>query len=127
MPKGQPFAFEILLNGPSFERVALPYVQTLQRLGMEPRVRTIDPAQYQVRIDAFDYDMTVEGQGQSLSPGNEQRDFWTCAKAQEHGSQNIAGIATRWSTSWSSWSSPPPTAPSWSPAPGRWTACCSVA
>ncbi len=91
--EGQPFAFEILLNGPSFERVALPYVQTLQRLGMEPRVRTIDPAQYQVRIDAFDYDMTVDGQGQSLSPGNEQRDFWTSAKAQENGSQNVAGIA----------------------------------
>ena len=48
--QGQPFAFEILLNGPSFERVALPYVQVLQRLGMEPRVRTVDPAQYQVRI-----------------------------------------------------------------------------
>ena len=91
--QGQPFAFEILLQGPSFERVALPYVQTLQRLGMEPRVRTIDPAQYQVRIDAFDYDMTVESQGQSLSPGNEQRDFWTSAKAQENGSQNVAGIA----------------------------------
>ena len=91
--QGQSFAFEILLNGPSFERIALPYVQTLQRLGMEPRVRTIDPAQYQVRIDAFDYDMTVESQGQSLSPGNEQRDFWTSAKAQEHGSQNVPGIA----------------------------------
>jgi len=90
--KGEPFAFEILLNGPSFERIALPYTQVLQRLGMEPRVRTVDPAQYQVRIDAFDYDMTVDGQGQSLSPGNEQRDFWTCAKAQEPGSQNVAGI-----------------------------------
>ena len=90
--KGESFAFEILLNGPAFERVALPYMQTLQRLGMEPRVRTVDPAQYQVRIDAFDYDMTVDGQGQSLSPGNEQRDYWTCAKAKEQGSQNVAGI-----------------------------------
>jgi microcin C transport system substrate-binding protein len=90
--EGQPFAFEILLNGPSFERVALPYVQNLQRLGMDVRVRTVDPAQYQVRIDAFDYDMTVEAQGQSLSPGNEQRDYWTCARAQDPGSQNIAGI-----------------------------------
>ncbi len=91
-PQGQPFAFEILLNGPSFERVALPYVQNLQRLGMEVRVRTIDPAQYQVRIDAFDYDMTVDNQGQSLSPGNEQRDFWTCARVADNGSQNVAGI-----------------------------------
>ncbi|GAA0595839.1 extracellular solute-binding protein [Craurococcus roseus] len=90
--QGQPFAFEILLNTPSFERVALPYVQVLQRLGMEPRVRTVDPAQYQVRMDAFDYDMTVDNIGQSLSPGNEQRDFFTCARANDNGSQNVAGI-----------------------------------
>ena len=90
--QGQPFAFEILLNSPSFERIALPYVQVLQRLGMEPRVRTVDAAQYQVRIDAFDYDVTVEGIGQSLSPGNEQRDFFTCARVNDNGSQNVAGI-----------------------------------
>lgn len=90
--QGQRFEFEILLNGATFERIALPYVQWLQRLGVEARVRTVDPAQYQVRTDAFDYDMTVDVIPQSLSPGNEQRDFFTCAKAQENGSQNIAGI-----------------------------------
>jgi len=90
--EGQRFEFEILLNGASFERVALPYVQWLQRLGVEARVRTVDPAQYQVRTDAFDYDMTVDVMGQSLSPGNEQRDYFNCEKARENGSQNIAGI-----------------------------------
>ncbi|WP_206935674.1 extracellular solute-binding protein [Roseococcus thiosulfatophilus] len=91
-PQGQPFSFEILLNGATFERIALPYVQWLQRLGIEARVRTVDPAQYQVRTDAFDFDMTVDVMGQSLSPGNEQRDYWTCEKARENGSQNVAGI-----------------------------------
>ncbi len=90
--KGEPFAFEILLDGPSFERVALPYVQSLQRLGMEVRVRTVDPAQYEKRMDAFDYDMTVDVIPQSLSPGNEQRDFWTCAAAKQDGSRNRIGI-----------------------------------
>ncbi len=90
--QGQRFEFEILLNSPSFERVALPFVQWLQRLGIEARVRTVDPAQYQVRMDNFDFDMTVDVIGQSLSPGNEQRDYFTCAKARENGSQNIAGI-----------------------------------
>jgi len=90
--QGQRFEFEILLNTPTFERVALPYVQWLERLGMTVRVRTVDPAQYQTRIDAFDYDMTVDSMGQSLSPGNEQRDYFTCAKARENGSQNVAGI-----------------------------------
>jgi microcin C transport system substrate-binding protein len=90
--QGQPFRFEILLSSPSFERVALPYVQWLQRLGIEATVRTVDPAQYQVRMDAFDFDMTVDVMGQSLSPGNEQRDYFSCAKARENGSQNIPGI-----------------------------------
>jgi microcin C transport system substrate-binding protein len=90
--QGRPFEFEILLQGPTFERIALPYVQALERIGISARVRTVDPAQYQKRIDAFDYDMTVESIGQSLSPGNEQRDFFTCAKAREEGSQNVAGI-----------------------------------
>ncbi|WP_419898316.1 extracellular solute-binding protein [Roseomonas sp. USHLN139] len=91
--KGEAFSFEILLEGPTFERVALPYIQALQRLGIEARVRTIDPAQYQVRMDAFDYDMTIDVIGQSLSPGNEQRDYWSSEKAREPGSRNLIGIA----------------------------------
>lgn len=91
--KNEPFTFEILLNGATFERVALPYIQALQRLGIEARVRTVDPAQYQVRMDAFDYDMTVDVIPQSLSPGNEQRDFWSSEKAKEPGSRNLIGIS----------------------------------
>jgi microcin C transport system substrate-binding protein len=90
--EGRPFEFEILLSSPSFERVALPYREWLERLGMSVQVRTVDPAQYQKRIESFDYDMTVEVIPQSLSPGNEQRDFFTCAKVEEPGSRNVAGI-----------------------------------
>lgn len=90
--QGQPFAFEMLLASPAFERVALPYAQWLQRLGIEMRVRTVDTAQYQARTDNFDYDMIVDVFGQSLSPGNEQRDYWTCEKAKEPGSRNSIGL-----------------------------------
>jgi microcin C transport system substrate-binding protein len=90
--QGGRFEFEILLQSPTFERVALPYVQWLQRLGVEARVRTVDPAQYQVRMDGFDFDMTVTTLPQSLSPGNEQRDFFSCEKARQNGSRNIGGI-----------------------------------
>jgi microcin C transport system substrate-binding protein len=90
--QGGRFEFEILLNGPSFERVAVPFTQWLDRIGIAARVRTVDPAQYQARIDAFDFDMTVDVIGQGFSPGNEQRDYFTCAKARENGSNNVAGI-----------------------------------
>jgi len=89
---GQQLRFEILLANPSFERVALPYVQWLARLGVEARVRTVDPAQFQRLSDTYDFDMTVEVFGQSESPGNEQRGYWTCYSAQQEGGANTAGV-----------------------------------
>lgn len=89
---GQPLRFEILLSNASFERVVLPFTENLKRLGIEASVRTVDPTQYQNRINNFDFDMTVFVVPQSLSPGNEQRQFWGCEAAETPGSQNIAGI-----------------------------------
>lgn len=89
---GRPLTFEILLVNPSFERVVLPYVRNLERLGIRASVRTVDPTQYQERMKRFDYDVTVDVIGQSLSPGNEQRDYWGCDAAKTEGSGNVAGI-----------------------------------
>ncbi len=90
--KGEPMQFEILLSEPTWERIALPFVKNLERLGVAARVRTVDSAQYQNRIDGFDFDMTVFVWGQSLSPGNEQRDFWHSSAADMKGTRNVAGI-----------------------------------
>jgi microcin C transport system substrate-binding protein len=89
---GEPMAFEILISDPTWERIALPFAKSLERLGVTARVRTVDPAQYQNRTDNFDFDMIVAVWGQSLSPGNEQRDFWSSAVAATPGSRNLAGI-----------------------------------
>ena len=89
---GKAMRFEILLINPSFERVALPFARNLKRLGIDVRVRTVDTAQYRNRLDGFDFDMVVASFGQSLSPGNEQRDFWGADKADIRGSRNLAGI-----------------------------------
>lgn len=89
---GEPLAFEILLVDPNFERIALPFVQNLARLGVKATVRTIDTAQYQNRLQNFDFDMVTHLWPQSLSPGNEQRDFWGSAAADRPGSENLAGI-----------------------------------
>lgn len=89
---GKPFVFEILLNQPTWERIALPFVENLKRLGIEASVRTVDSAQYKNRTDSFDYDMVVDVWGQSNSPGNEQREFWGSHAADMQGSRNSAGI-----------------------------------
>lgn len=89
---GESFTFEILLDNPAFERVAAPFVDNLRRLGIVARIRTVDTSQYENRVDQFDFDMIVGGWGQSLSPGNEQRDFWTSKAADTPGSRNTVGI-----------------------------------
>jgi microcin C transport system substrate-binding protein len=89
---GAPFTFEILLDAPTWERIALPFAKNLERLGIEARVRTVDAAQYQKRVEEFDYDMIVDVFGESLSPGNEQRDYWGSKAATEPGSRNTVGI-----------------------------------
>jgi microcin C transport system substrate-binding protein len=90
--KGNQFSFEIVLDEPAFERVALPYVQSLKRLGMNVRVRTVDPSQYQQLMDNYDYDMTVAVFGESDSPGNEQVGYWTCASGKQIGGDNEMGV-----------------------------------
>mgnify|MGYP003653221458 FL=1 len=92
---GKPFAFEMLLVSPLFERIALPFAKNLEKLGIAMTVRTIDTAQYRRRLDTFDFDMVVGGFGQSLSPGNEQREFWTTSAADQEGSRNIIGIKSK--------------------------------
>lgn len=89
---GQVMAFEILLVSPLFERIVLPFRQNLERLGVDIKVRIVDTAQYQERISQYDFDMMVSTWGQSLSPGNEQRDFWGSAAADRNGTRNLAGL-----------------------------------
>jgi microcin C transport system substrate-binding protein len=89
---GQPMAFEILIDDPNFERITLPFVKNLERLGVAARVRTVDAAQYEYRMKQFDFDMTVVLLSQSLSPGNEQVDYFGSVSADTPGSRNAAGV-----------------------------------
>ena len=89
---GETMEIEFLLVAPAFERIVAPVVRNMERLGIAARIRLVDPAQYQNRIDAFDFDIVVSTRGQSLSPGNEQRNYWTTASADVRGSGNLAGI-----------------------------------
>jgi microcin C transport system substrate-binding protein len=89
---GQHIKVEFLLNQPDFERLVLPYMKDLEKLGVQATVRTVDMAQYQRRVDTFDFDVIVHSFRQSLSPGNEQRDFWGSEAAGKEGSRNVIGI-----------------------------------
>jgi microcin C transport system substrate-binding protein len=89
---GAVFTIEFLLVQPAFERIVAPYIKNLAKLGIDAKMRTIDPTQYQNRVTNYDYDAVVMSFGQSLSPGNEQRDYWSSAAADRPGGRNYIGI-----------------------------------
>ncbi|HEY2226679.1 MAG TPA: extracellular solute-binding protein [Xanthobacteraceae bacterium] len=89
---GEPLSVEFLLEDPTFERIVLFYKPQLERLGVAVTVRTVEDAQYENRLRRWDYDMIIHNWAQSLSPGNEQRDYWGSTAADMTGSQNYVGI-----------------------------------
>lgn len=91
-PSGRPVTVEILVESPSAERIALFYKPSLERLGVTASIRVVDAAQYENRTRTFDFDMIIDQWGESLSPGNEQREFWGSKAADAPGSRNTIGI-----------------------------------
>lgn len=90
---GQPMRIEMLLSSDSASRISLPYAKTLQRIGITMDQRLVETSTYIERLRNFDFDMTTAVWGQSLSPGNEQRNYWGSESADRPGSRNYAGIA----------------------------------
>ena len=89
---GTPFELELLTYDPNFERVLLFFKPALERMGMTVSVRTVDATQYENRLRNWDFDVVVNSWAESLSPGNEQREFWGSQAADMPGSRNIIGI-----------------------------------
>jgi microcin C transport system substrate-binding protein len=90
-PSGKPVSVEFLTDA-VMERLILFYKPSLERLGVTVSIRTVDDAQYQNRLRSFDFDLTTMVWPESLSPGNEQRDFWGSKAANLPGTQNVCGI-----------------------------------
>jgi microcin C transport system substrate-binding protein len=89
---GEPFVISYLDYSEVNQRFVLPYAQSLEKIGIAFDYRTVDSSAYQERVRKFDYDMVMRAWGQTLSPGNEQRNQWGSAAADRVGSENLAGI-----------------------------------
>ena len=89
---GQPFRFELVIRQPGIEKIALVMKARLKQLGVQMDIRLIDTGQWVNRIQAFDFEAITFWWQQSLTPGNEQRVFWSSEAADQPGSRNFAGI-----------------------------------
>jgi microcin C transport system substrate-binding protein len=93
MPEGSPISIEFLIDEPTFNPHHLAYVRNLAILGLDASLRVVDPSQYQLRLDNFDFDITVERFSFSATPGDSLRTYFSSQAAATKGSQNLAGIA----------------------------------
>lgn len=93
LPSGEPLTFEFLSNTTSFERVVLPYIGNLERLGIRANFRVVDPAQYQARMNDYDFDIISRRYSLSATLGEEIRQMWGSEAASQPGSNNLSGIA----------------------------------
>ena len=90
---GEVFEMDMIIRQPSVEKVALTWAKALERVGITLKVRVIDTAQYEKRVEDFDFDVITDIWVQSENPGNEQVDYWGSATANEPGARNTMGIA----------------------------------
>lgn len=95
-PDGAPFTFEILLQQGSTEEQSIIdlYTQSLERVGITPTITTIDSAQFKERTTNYDFDMSYNRWGMSLSPGNEQKLYWGCDGVDNPGTRNWMGMCS---------------------------------
>jgi microcin C transport system substrate-binding protein len=89
---GQPMTVEFLMNGPLYEKIALRYQTELAKIGIALTVRSADSAQYENRVRSRDFDVIYAGWPESMSPGNEQIDFFGSQSADREGSHNYGAI-----------------------------------
>ncbi len=92
---GKPMDFEIMLNDPSDQKIALSFTHALKRMGIIPKVRMLDSAAFLGRLNQYDFDMTLYYWMSTLSPGTEQYLYWSCEAADQPSRWNYAGICDK--------------------------------
>jgi ABC-type oligopeptide transport system substrate-binding subunit len=92
---GKALTFEIMLDDPSNEKIALSFVRSLKRMGIVPNVRVLDSAAFLGRLNEYDFDMTLYFWMSTLSPGTEQYLYWSCEAAKSPSRWNYAGICDK--------------------------------
>src|SRR5690606_23364133 len=89
---GQPVQIEFLLHQAEQQRDLMPYLRHIKRLSIQANIRMEETVQYDERLRNYQFDMIVDTMPQSLTPGKEQKQFWSSQAATQPGNYNYAGI-----------------------------------
>ncbi|ACS86120.1 extracellular solute-binding protein family 5 [Musicola paradisiaca Ech703] len=87
---GAPFRFELMLSTASNSLYALPFQHSLQRLGIQMDIRSVDTPQFTSRIRKRDYDMTPRLFSATPYPSSDLAILWSSAYI--NSSYNAPGV-----------------------------------
>ena len=93
LPNGEAFKVEFLIDEPSFQPHHATFIKNLGQVGIDASIRLIDAVQYRARVEAFDFEVTVQRMSMSATPGDSLRPYFSSQAAATKGSYNLAGIA----------------------------------
>ncbi len=89
--EGSGLSFEITVANRPQERIALAWQRMLRTIGVDMTIRQVDSAQFQRRLQTYDFDMIPFTWSNSLSPGNEQAFYWGSQGRTRDGTRNYMG------------------------------------
>lgn len=92
--KGKPLNLEMLIYAEVFTRTYSPFINNLKAIGINAFLRMADPAQYQIRVQNFDFDMIGMAVQLTPTPTRESlEEIFGSKGADTAGSYNFPGIA----------------------------------
>ncbi|MEM8794856.1 MAG: extracellular solute-binding protein [Pseudomonadota bacterium] len=91
-PDGTRLTLEFMIRSATFERVLSPFIQSLEAIGVEASIRLVDPAQYQERLNNFDFDVLGRARRFSATPLTGFRQVFSSEAADIPASGNLSGV-----------------------------------
>lgn len=88
---GEVLEVEFLYSSPAFDRVNLPFVKNLERLGVKATANRVDYAQEVARTRDYDFDLTTHSFTMSWEPGSSLKQ-WFHSSAKDGSSRNLMGL-----------------------------------
>ena len=93
--KGERLVLEILVNDEVFVRVDSPFVENMRAVGIDASIRQVDPAQYAVRQNDFDFDVMSLALNLFATPTYDTlENIFHSRAATVSGSRNLPGTAS---------------------------------
>jgi microcin C transport system substrate-binding protein len=90
---GEQFTMEFLLTERTFEQHHAAFIRNLGILGIDAKMRFVDPTQATERTKSFDFDVVVDRFIFPQIPGTALKFYFSSELANTNGSKNLAGIA----------------------------------